>query len=177
MQMDEQQTTERDLNEVLAKRAEELAREKDDTALVDTSTILAFSLGTEEVYALPYQDVFKVCNMVPITPVPAIHPIFLGLVYLNAEVWPVVELNKLLNLKQNDDYEMLILLKQQQTRIALAISEIKGLVQYDGDVTLTHESKDAEEGLIKGIYRSEIAIVNNDKLFQKMVDYTINDLT
>lgn len=163
------------INEILHKRAEQLAKSIESSELVESSTILVFHVGNEQKYAIPYYPVQRVSKLEIIRSIPNLSALFMGVIYLNSVVWPVINGAELFNLvsKQSFNPEFLILMNKDDTKIALATNTVVGLVPYNKDKQLTQfENNHNGTHLIKGVYETDIALIDIDATFTLIKDYT-----
>ena len=167
----ESSITKDNLDTILKKRAQDLAKEKSNNKLVNTSMILSFILGDEGQYAFFYEDIYKVCDMASITPVPNIHPLFSGIVHINSESWPVINMHQLLTINepQESASKQIILATNNDKKLAFVVDKITGLLPFSGELKPVQESKG---GVVKGIFDCQIAVLDVEKIFALIMDYT-----
>lgn len=162
---------------ILDKRAKQLAREVEDSALVESSTILLFTLGLHQKYALRYHPVLRVNKIDKITQIPNLHPLFMGVIYTNAEVWPVIHGVQLYQTEAGSDFtpNYLIFLQKDKQKYALAVDTVIGLTPFNQNQKLTKfEYRELDKKkLIDGVYGEDIALINIDKTFNFIKDFNI----
>lgn len=165
-----------DINEILHNRAIQLAKLSDSTALVESSTILVFQLGEEQKYGIPYYPIQRVSKLERISPIPNLSTLFMGIVQLNSEAWPVVNAAELFDLstKQSFTPEFLILMVKEDIQFALATSMVIGLVPFNKKAELSHfdHGEKTESSLIKGIYEQDISLIDIETTFNFIRNYT-----
>jgi chemotaxis signal transduction protein len=163
------------IDEVLNSRAKQLAKKTIDNTLVETSTILVFNVGTEQKYAIPYYPVQRVNKISNIRKIPDTKNLFMGVTYLNSEVWPVINTAELLSLidKRSFKADYFILLSKNGTKVALATSTVIGLEPFDKQKILTKFDEDTttKSNLIKGIYGKDIALIDIETTFELIKNY------
>ena len=153
--------------QILKDRALLIAQEKAETTTTTGSSLLVFQVGREQKYAIPYPAIDKVISEQKITPVPGVNPLFSGLLYYNAEVWPVISASVLFECKQPEIANDFILLRQNSNRYALSVEAIIGQIIYDELTELTQLSAEgtSKPSFIQGVYQTDITLVNPDVIF------------
>ncbi|KTD09424.1 chemotaxis protein CheW [Legionella jamestowniensis] len=155
--------------QVLAARAKLIAKKKMDVSSTSDAAILVFYVGAEQKYAIPYTAIDKVVSAQKTIVIPGVNPLCSGLLYHNAEIWPVVNLDVLLNCKETETVSNFILLQDRQYHYAFRIGTIIGQVEYDESITLDHLSageSEQQSSSILGIYQADIALLNIEAIFK-----------
>lgn len=147
---------------ILAERARFIAKEIEEMTISSSTNLLVFALG-EQKYAMAYHVIDKVIPEQTITAVPGNMPFFSGLIYYNAEMWPVVDLSQLLGCKQPALTQNLILLHDGKIRFALAVGTIIGQITYDESLGLI--SLPSKHRYITGIYDNDVALIDLAAIF------------
>ncbi|MBX9704104.1 MAG: chemotaxis protein CheW [Silvanigrellaceae bacterium] len=154
--------------ETLAYRRELIAKEKAAFSAVAETAILVFYVGEKQKYAMPYAAIDKVIAAQKITSIPGLSSLFSGLIYHNAEIWPVINLKILLGCQQTDTANNLILLHEDKHQYALSIGAIVGQESFDESMLQPGFSAE-EEGTpsyISGIYQTDIALLDINAIFK-----------
>ncbi len=124
--------------------------------------LLIFHLGENQKYALLHQDVERIIVKQKITPIPGLPSLFAGLIYYNSEVWPVIDLHGLFDIKKKADMTNFILIANKTHHYALLVGRIIGQIAYDKTIGLTHLSQNmaADKRPIQGIYQGDITLID-----------------
>lgn len=147
---------------ILAERAARFAIEKAELTATTQSTLLVFNIGKEQKYAVDFDAVERIIPAQSIRVVPGVNPLFSGIIYHNAEFWPVVNLRVLFDCKQLDIENNFILLYDAPYRYALAIGVVIGQMIYDKANDLAHFSNEeaTKHAYLLGIYQSDTAVID-----------------
>jgi chemotaxis signal transduction protein len=156
-------------------RAELLAKPKEDKSIVQSSTILIFKTKNEGLYACHYRFINRISNMMPYTAIPGLPSPFLGMIYNNSEIWPVVQSQQLLNTEQPNysDPTALILLKYQNIKVALTVYEIIGLEPFQASLLNSEMTLNQQSPFFQGIYNSNIVMLNARKILDHISKFSL----
>jgi chemotaxis signal transduction protein len=145
---------------ILAERAARFALEEIELTETKHSKLLVFNLGKEQKYAVDFDVIERVIPQQNVRLVPDTSPLFSGIIYHNAEFWPVINLNTLFNCKQENNEENFILIYDEPYRYAFRIGTFLGQMNYDKSDELTQLSDDDSNAHLLGIYKADVAVVN-----------------
>lgn len=155
-----------ELSQILKERAELLAKPIIETKLDSVDSLLIFSVK-EEKYGIHTKDINRVITHKKITPLPYQPDIFLGVLYHNGLLWPVMSASSFFQNKISFDFSHIILLSTDKKRIALAVDSIIGKEPLsETEITnplITDETK--PQSVIESVFRNEVALINCEKLF------------
>jgi len=158
--------------QILDLRAHDLAKERKDRSQEIGSSFLVFSLAYEEKYALAYQHIEKVIALPILTSVPGLSPVFLGVTYHNAQVWPVINLEQLFNLASVEEEvpEYIVLLRDGVRHYALAVRHVFGHMQLDTTTVASSLSgiTGTNASYIIGVCQSDIAVIDDKAMLTFM---------
>lgn len=154
----------------LANRAALIAVEKKENSSVAKSSILIFEVDANQKYGIAYDAIDKVISYQKVTPIPGVNSLFSGLIYHNAEVWPIVNSNELFGSKKSPNHLNFILLQSGGYRYGLAVGKIVGTHFFDEADELIHfpVKNDNQSNFVQGIYHNEIALVNITAVFTRL---------
>lgn len=150
---------------ILDERAEKVAALKIEASIREEQfQLLVFTLGKAQQYAINFSVIKRVIPMQTITPVPGVKLFYRGLIYHLSDVWPVIDLNALLNCPPQDTEHNFILIEEEGLRYALLGGAITGQISYNKSTELTHltPNKDAQKtSFLLGIYKEDISVIDH----------------
>lgn len=161
------------------KRASEIAKvtHKDSSSEGDSHIVFRLGLAQEEQYAMAYNVLEKVIPAQSVTAIPNMPDYLLGVTYYNAEIWPVIGTEVLLEINRgsNAEYENLILVRDGIYSYAFAVHEIAGHRQlYLNDSEKFIETKQTNRKFTLGAYEAQIALLNMREMFKFLNAQTLN---
>lgn len=166
--------------QILRERAVALAKKNSRVSTQVQLSFLVFHLGKQEPYALPYEHIEKVTSLESLTPIPGAPPLFLGITYHNAQIWPVINTEILLSfraIKHDTPPEQLILLSRGDARYSLAVRHVVGHQQLNSSNIVPSTKIGTSAQYITGIYRPNMTIVNNMAILDFLDSLELNHLT
>lgn len=151
---------------ILTQRAELLAQSRSDSYDNDNNILLSFAIGNEK-YAISNNQIYKVIPLQTITKLPMIPDEFVGVVYHSGNAWPVVDAGYLYQNKSIEQPQNIILLEQEDIRMALLVNDIINQVTYHDESAIKDVVLATKLNLdsIKGIINNDVAVIDADKLF------------
>ncbi|WP_160116129.1 chemotaxis protein CheW [Legionella busanensis] len=153
---------------ILANRKAIIAKKKLDFTFQEESSLLLFKIDNIQKYALPYQQIERVIPFQQITYIPGAKPIFLGIIYYNTEIWPVISCKRLFQLQGEERISFFILCKKGSQQIALSVHEVLDQITLKNSEELTHFANEKTingSTYIRGVYRTDIAIIDIEAIF------------
>lgn len=128
------------------------------TANNETSKIVLFSLD-EPRYALHLYSVERVIHAVSITPLPNSLEKVMGIVNVQGEIIPVIDIRKIFHLTSHEICvdDQFIIAKTSKRRVVLVVDEVIGVSEL-----LNHKIKDPEKTLPFAEYLNGISIFENN---------------
>ena len=147
---------------ILAARATFIARETVELKTRATTSLFVFSMGDKQKYGIDQGRVDKVIIGQHVTIVPGVNPLLSGLLYHDAEIWPVINTSVLLNCRQTNPEANFILFSDGSYRYALSIGLIIGQIPYDQSAELTclAQENTLQHRYVLGVYQSDIALLD-----------------
>ncbi len=161
---------------ILASRKAIIAEKKLDFTYQEESSILLFKIDSLQKYALPYQQIERVIPFQQVTYVPGAAPIFLGIIYYNTEVWPVISCARLFQIQNEESISSFILCKKGMQQLALSVHEVLDQMTMQNSEELTHfANEQVMDGntYIRGIYRTDIAIIDIEAIFNVVKKFSV----
>ncbi len=134
--------------------------------MVDSSQLVIFVLDGQR-YALPLHVVERVVRAVEVTSLPEAPPIILGIINLQGQVVPVVDLRARFHLEPRDiDVDDHFVVAESSTgRVALPVDEAEGLVR-----DLGHEQVAAADIVPELNYVDEVFLFGAEMVFVLDID-------
>lgn len=156
------------LDAKLTERAEQLAKASsilDSDQSENLSDFLIFDLGSDN-YAIETSHIAEVMPLKLVTFVPSAPDYIYGVVSRRGEIISVVDLGKLLNIKQEEHCEDLIFVESGDTQIGLAVRRIQEIVGISKKSILNLQSQLLSEQaqFLAGVTEIGIVILDVDKL-------------
>jgi hypothetical protein len=147
-----------------------LRENRPGSSSVSDSNLLVFQIGNEQKYAMDYALIDRVITDQTIVPVPGINPLFSGLLYYKAELWPVINTRVLFQCPLTNGENNFILLHDDLHRYAFSVGTIIGQISYDCPIELTYPFpvESPQHSCTMGLYPPDITIVNISTILNLM---------
>ena len=147
--------------DVLAKRARELARTIETGGAAPPFELLTFQLGGES-FAIELKYVGQVVRRTGVTPVPDTPPILLGLINLRGQITPVMDLSRLLGAATSGQRSWMLLLGARPAEFGACVDELGEVLRLPKDAL--RSSPDG--GLLLGVTATALQVIDGEKLMR-----------
>lgn len=127
---------------------------------ITTSQLLIFTLD-EQRYALRLAAVDRVVRAAAITPLPQAPEIVLGVLDLQGQVIPVIDLRKRFRLPVRElrASDQFVIARAKALTVALVVDDAESVLDESGEPTLAPERIVAGTGFLEGVTRTEEGLV------------------
>ena len=119
--------------------------------------IIVFTLG-EKYYAVNSDQVEEISRLIPSTLVPNAPSHMEGLINLRGNVISLVNLAKLLHLKEDQCYNNIVILERQNEKLGILVTEVKEVIKIKEE-DIEKVSTEAKSGVV-GILQLKHELVN-----------------
>jgi chemotaxis signal transduction protein len=145
----------------LTDRAAQFAINKSELTTANHATLLVFNIGKEQKYGIDFDAIERVIPHQNVQTIPSLVPLFSGLIYYNAEFFPVVNLKTLFRCNETDTENNFILLYNGSQHYALTIGAVVEQLTYN-KLDLFHPSteEDSQNPYLLGFYKCDIAVID-----------------
>ena len=143
----------------------------------DERQFLAFSIG-QEFFAVDISNIREIIRPRPITPVPGVEEVILGVVSVRGNIMPVVDVALKIGMRDKpytqqhwDRGTRFVIFAFNRTLVAMVVEDVRGVLSaYESEIepTPTATKKSAEE-YIKGIIRKDndiFSVINLREVFE-----------
>jgi len=157
---------------ILKMRAHDLAKNSSRESTSQVKSYLVFCLGQDEKYAISYEKIERVRALTTLTSIPGISSFFSGVTYHNARVWPVIDMEALLDISTSDSEdaktsESLVLLRDGAHGYALSVKHVIGHMQLDvSEAAARPGKKEKTSAYILGVCQSDITIIDDKAIIE-----------
>jgi chemotaxis signal transduction protein len=154
---------------ILTSRKAIVAEKKTNDVINEDKSILLFKIDNKRKYALPYEQIERVIPFKEVTYIPGANYIFLGALYHDTEVWPVLSCHRLFKIQDtSENISFFILCKKDKYHLALSVNEILGQINIESSENFTHLANENRESktYIRGVFQTDIAIINLEAIFE-----------
>jgi purine-binding chemotaxis protein CheW len=160
-------------NEVFRERAERLARRgRQEATRTARVPVVVFRVGNER-YGIELSHVKQVFPRVPITPLPGVGGLLLGVANLNGSLRSVVDLGVLLNLSATrSDAGYVVLLRASHKFLGIWVETLEGVRQIDLAAleAVDEVASDASRRLMKGMTDDRIVVLEAKSLIERVAE-------
>jgi purine-binding chemotaxis protein CheW len=161
------------LKEVFRERAERLARRgRQDAAQSARVPVVVFRVGSER-YGIELSDVKQVFPRVPITPVPGMGGLLLGVANLNGSLRSVIDLGVLLHATATrSDAGYVVLLRASGKMLGMWVEALEDVCQIDLDAleAMDDVASDPSSRLMKGMTVDRIVVLDAKSLIDSVAE-------
>jgi purine-binding chemotaxis protein CheW len=152
-------------NKVFRERAERLARRgRQDAAQTARVPVVVIRVGSER-YGIELSDVKQVFSRVPITHVPAMGGLLLGVANLNGTLRSVIDLGVLLRVTtKRSDAGYVLLLRASGKMLGVWVEAFEDVCQIDLDAleAMDEVATNPVGGFMRGMTNDRIAVLNTE---------------
>ncbi|WOF16982.1 chemotaxis protein CheW [Methanoplanus sp. FWC-SCC4] len=128
--------------------------------------VVVFEIS-KTLYALDINLAREIVEMMPITPVPRAPSHIAGIINLRGEITNIINLNRILNLPENEDIESqkIIVLVPEATggsNIGIIVDNVHSVIQVDEDRIDPMDNAISKEAYVKGIIKEKSDIAEGE---------------
>ncbi len=167
--MDENSLT----KEILKKRTQQLAKyEQNVNKDKDEGLELIVFLVGNEAYGLEARRLKSIRSVKDCIPLPGVAPFIKGITNIFGVLYTVVDLKKFLGLAHNESSanSKLLIVEHETLKVCFLVDQIMSFKKIPADMSDTDITgiKSMETGLIKGITKDTLIVLNMDKMLEKI---------